>query len=422
MLWQPNEMKINILAGYGVKSAEIAELLTYTQNTFNSTNLTEFPTFPLESEPHVAAWERYYLQAQEIGVFKALSSALVQLQFPIQGGISQTDNYRAATRKGHLTEGMAEATGLELEKPEDLQLIIHQTLAGKIPVIIAGCRADFVSLVQALTKRNEPESIPDSMGATIVAGFNNWERIGHYRQEWEEKRSQSDPPLIPPYQGKPEENSPFSTNKETPLSPPYQGRLGGSDSDWQVEFQHLKSQKHLYQDCFIILSRGNYSAISAAEIGIDEEEWLRLSFIIRLEHECCHYFTKRVFGAMRNNMLDELIADYQGITTTNNGYYRADWFLRFIGLESFPNYREGGRLQNYRGQPPLSDGAFKILQVLVKNAAENLEKFNIQHRLSLNTHELQANLLANLTSLTLVELATEFKLQENFANLIFHKK
>ena len=373
MSLERNTIRTEILAGYGSSPAEITELLAYTQTTFNSTNLTESPTFPLDSEPHITAWERYYSKAEEIGVFKALRSALVQLQFPIQEGISQTDNYRAATRKGYLTESMAEATGLELEKPEDLQLIIHPTLAGKIPVIIAGCRADFVSLVQALTKRNEPEAIPDSMGATIVAGFNNWERIRYYRQAWE----------------------------TTQLSIP-------SDADWQAEFQNLKLQKNLYQDCFIILSRGNYSAVSATEIGIDEAEWLRLSLIIRLEHECCHYFTRRVFGAMGNNMLDELIADYQGIVAANNGRYRADWFLRFVGLEAFPHYRQGGRLQNYRGQPPLSDGAFNILQVLVKNAAKSLEKWHIQHQLDLNNPENQARLLTSLTSLSLVELSRLF--------------
>ncbi|MEG3969635.1 hypothetical protein QUA00_18740 [Microcoleus sp. T2B6] len=371
MSYQTDEL-VNILVGYGATPAEITELLAYCQNPFSSTNLPELQTVPLASEPHLAAWERYYSQAQEVGVFTALRSALVQLQFPIQDKISQTDNYRAATRKGYLTEGMVEATGLELEKPEELQLIIHQTLAGKIPVIIAGCRADFITFVQALTKRNEPEPIPDSMGATIVAGFNNWERIRHYRQEWEAKLSTSP-----------------------------------TDADWQAEFQRLKLQKHLYQDCFIILSRGKYSGISAEEIGIDKEEWLRLSLIIRLEHECCHYFTRRMFGSMRNNMLDELIADYQGIVAANGGRYRADWFLRFIGLEAFPEYRQGGRLQNYRGQPPLSDGAFKILQVLVKDAAENLEKFNSQPQGELYPPELQAKLLASFASLTLVKLAAD---------------
>ncbi len=78
---------------------------------------------------------------------------------------------------------------------------------------------------------------------------------------------------------------------------------------------------------------------------------------------------------MQNNLLDELIADYQGIVAAV-GHYRADWFLRFVGLESFPNYREDGRLQNYRGQPPLSNQAFKILQALVVAAAQNLEQFD----------------------------------------------
>jgi len=74
-------------------------------------------------------------------------------------------------------------------------------------------------------------------------------------------------------------------------------------------------------------------------MGMDESTWHSLSLIIRLSHECTHYFTRRLFGSMRNNLLDELIADYQGIVAANGGRYRADWFLRFVGLESFPDYR-----------------------------------------------------------------------------------
>jgi hypothetical protein len=47
-----------------------------------------------------------------------------------------------------------------------------------------------------------------------------------------------------------------------------------------------------------------------------------------------------------------------------------------MGLEAFPAYREGGRLQNYRGEPPLSEGAFRVLQGLVKDAAENLGRLD----------------------------------------------
>jgi hypothetical protein len=44
-----------------------------------------------------------------------------------------------------------------------------------------------------------------------------------------------------------------------------------------------------------------------------------------------------------------------------------------MGLEGFPSYRAGGRLESYRGDPPLSDAAFAVLQSAVKRAADNLE-------------------------------------------------
>ena len=109
---------------------------------------------------------------------------------------------------------------------------------------------------------------------------------------------------------------------------------------------------------------------------------------------------------MRNSVLDELIADYRGIVAAI-GHYRADWFLRFMGLESFPNYREGGRLQNYRGQPPLSDASFKILQALVKAAVENLERFDTEYTNELRSHNKQPLILMALTHLTLEELASQ---------------
>ena len=364
-----NNYRAQVLFDLGATPAEVTELLAYNENIFHSPNLAN-SNFPLESAPHITDWQRYHQEAEDVGVFTVLSSALVQFQFPIRPGISENENYRAVTRKGQSTDGMAEATGLKLEKPEELQLLIHPTLAGEIPILITGCRADFISLVQALTKRNEPVAISDSMGATAVGGFNNWERIRHYRKQWE-------------------------VDQEKPVT----------EADWQAEFQRLIPQKHLYQDFFIILSHGNYSAVVAEDLGLEEAEWLRLSLTIRIEHECCHYFTKRVFGSMRNNMLDELIADYQGIVVANNGIYRADWFLRFVGLEEFPHYREGGRLENYRGNPPLSDGALRILQALVKQAAENLELFNANHIAELTTNENQGQLITVLTSCTLEELA-----------------
>jgi hypothetical protein len=372
--------RANILTHFGATASEVEELLTYNQNVFEHGTLTHLTEFPLPPEPHISAWKEYAVAARVIGAFEVLKQRLVQFRFPIQEGISQTEAYRNATRKGVPIDEIAEATGLVLQQPQKLQLILHQSLAGTIPVLLTPNREDFVSLVQALTMRNEPQLIPTSMGACIVSGFNNWDRIYQYRQQWEAEN------------------------------------FGNcSDSHWKTQFQRLIPQKQLYQDKFIILSDSFYSNVSAKDIGLDETQWQQLSLTIRLEHECTHYFTRRLFNSMRNNIFDELIADYRGIIAAL-GYYRADWFLRFLGLESFPTYREGGRMQNYRGNPLLSEGAFEILQALVKAAAENLQRFHSKYTEKLTDSNIQPLMLMTLTYLTLEELASQeahFCIQEN---------
>lgn len=363
------EFCADTLAAYGASKSEIPQLLTYNHNVFA-------PPLPeqlhqRQSELYLATWEQYAKEAATVGAYLTLKSYLVQFQFPILAGISETEDYRAATRKGKSTARMKIATGLILLQPEQLQLYIHQTLAGAIPVLVAGNRSDFISLVRALTKRNEPKPIPDSMGSCIVEGYNNWHRVRQYQQQWLDK-NQHQPHQV----------------------------------DWQVEFRRLIRQPELYRDRFILLSRGAYSNVSAIELGLDEQQWLELSYKIRLEHECTHYLTRCWFGSMRNNILDELIADYRGIVSAI-GNYRADWFLHFVGLEAFPVYRQGGRLENYRGDPPLSDEAFKVLQKLVKTAAENLEKFEQKYHRSIRTRQEEIAILIALTTLRLEELASE---------------
>ena len=375
--------RTHVLTCFQATAAQVEELLIYNQNVFNHSALTHPIKFPLPPESHVAAWKGYAFAARDLGAFEVLKHVVVQFRFPIQEGISQTEAYRAATRKGAEVCSMAEASGLVLQQPQKLKIILHQSLAGTIPVLLTGNREDFISLVQALTMRNEPQPVPDSMGACIVSGFNNWDRIRSLHQKWLTENSAS------------------------------------SETAWAKEFQRLILQKDLYQDKFIILSDGPYSNVSATDMGIEEHQWQRLSLTIRLEHECTHYFTRRLFNSMRNNILDELIADYRGIVAAT-GYYRADWFLRFLGLESFPQYREGGRLQNYRNKPPLSDGAFQILQALVKAAAENLQRFHAKYACKLTDTNVQPLMLIALTYLTLEELASQeaqLRIQETLANI-----
>ncbi len=324
---QQIEQRQQVLVNHGARPTEIIELLDYNRNIF-----VQQQDRAVDPEPHVQTWQGYLADAANMGIWESLRQRLVQLQFPVQLGISETVEYRSSTRRGlPVTVG---TVGLELRSPQLLELFIHETWAGPIPVIFAGDRSDFELLVQALSRRNEPLPIPAAMGACMVAGFNNWDRIHSYRSQWESQH--------------------------------------GSEG-WDQEWQRLIPQKALYRDRFIILSDSPYSNVAGSELCVAEDLWQQQSRQIRLEHESIHYWTKRCLGAMQNNVLDELIADYWGLVAAT-GEYRADWFLRFLGLEAWPIYRSSGRMENYRGTPALSVGAWGVLQSLVVAAAQNLER------------------------------------------------
>lgn len=364
-------LRTGVLVECGASEAAIPELLRYNDCVFDPPPV--LPAFPLPDEPFVGTWERYCREAESDGVAETLRRAIVQFQFPIEAGISRSEAYLAATRRGAWPE--AGSPGIVFRQPERLMLSLHATPAGRIPVLVTGEREDFVTLVRALTRRNEPAPVPDSMGACVIAGFNNHDRVREYRRAWE-------------------------TIWEGKFTAP------ASESDWQGEFSRIIPRQELYQDRFLILSDGPYSATPAASLGLDEGEWRLLSLIIRREHECAHYFTRRVFSSMKNNLIDELIADYMGLTAAC-GAFRADWFLRFVGLERFPEYRAGGRLENYRGDPPLSDESFLVLQRLVVRAAENLERFDGNHRPDLHQEAARPLLMMTLARFTLEEIAAD---------------
>ena len=144
----------DLLCSYGATASEVEELLAYNDNVFDR-SFALAPTLPLPPEPHVAVWERYAREVTEIGAFKALQRRLMQLRFPIREGISNTDAYRAVTLRGTSTQGMTEASGLNLANPDDLRLGVHPSPAGPIPVLTPGGREDFVALVRALSIKSE---------------------------------------------------------------------------------------------------------------------------------------------------------------------------------------------------------------------------------------------------------------------------
>lgn len=365
------EFRRKVLGAFGAGNSVQDELLSYNESAFDNDSI-DFPLeLPLPDEPFVPAWERYCAEAEQGRIFEYLRGRLVQLKLPIRAGISSSETYRKITLKGIWDDEARIEKGITLDRPESLRLFLHSGPAGRIGVLVPSGREDFVRLIQALSAKNEPERVPDSMGAAIVSGYNNWDRLNAIRERWESEHSND--------------------------------FLG---LEWAEEFNRVIARKELYQDRFIIISDGPYSNVSAEDLSLSDDEWRRMSLLIRTEHEFTHYFTLRLFGSMRNRLLDEVLADFMGITTAA-GSFHSEWFLRYVGLEAFPRYRKGGRLENYRGNPPLSEKAFTVLQSMTVSLALNLEHFERSHRREMASIHGRAMILTALTCLTVEELASE---------------
>jgi hypothetical protein len=359
-------LRIRVLEACGAAPALIDELLAYGAQPCAAEGPQ--PAWPLADEPQVEAWLRYEREARAEGTTVALARHLVQLRFPVRAGMSDEPGYRKATRTGSVEDAAAFAPGPVWRRPEAVRLEIVDTIAGRVPVIVAGDRADFETLVQALSSRNEPVPVPSAMGACLVKGLNDWSRIAEHRAAWERQHP---------------------------------------DGDWAQAFAELTARKELYQDRLIILSSGPYSATTADDAGLGQDEWLDRSLAIRREHELAHYFVYRVFGVMRSHVFDEVVADFIGLGRAF-GEYRADLALRFFGLERFPAYRAGGRLEVYRSEPPLSSAAADVVRTLVHRAVRSLHAFGAAWPRG-NWSDLGAvgGLLFALSQLSLEELASD---------------
>ena len=324
---------------------------------------------PLDDEPFVATWRELLTEAESEGPWAVLSRHLRPLAFPIRAGISETAGYRRVVRRGLPATDEPTAEGLRLRRPDAIELTLHASLAGTLPVITVPDRQDFVQLVQALAKRNEPVDVSPSQGASMVAGLVNWRRFGALRTAW-----WSQPP----------EERPTKT--------------------WRQEVVRLEQHKELYLDRFMLLSVGPYAAVSGDCLGLDPGFWRSRSWVVRCEHECTHYWTRRVFGTMRNHLLDELLADYNGLTAAL-GRFRADVFLRCLGFDSDGCYRPGSRLDLYRDDLPRA--ADPALHRLVTNAAHHVEHFDrrVWPDEDERSVEQRARALHTLAGLRLSELA-----------------
>lgn len=326
-------------------------------------------------DPSIKLWKDYCKESTEQGTFQVLKKCYPQLNFPVTEGINKTQPYVDAVLKGK-TGYINLENNLELNNPEGIEISIYESIAGKVPIIKVPDNQDFIQIIQCLLHKNNPTFVPLSMGACLINGINNWDRLHTLQHNW-------------------------IANNPT--------------GNWNEEFsKNVLSNPTLFKDKIITLSTKPYSNVAANILGLSEDVWKSYSYSIRLEHECTHLYTLKKYGFATNNLHDELIADYIGISKTI-GSYKKEWMLTFMGLEDYPKYRKEARLENYLGNSDLSFNSFEELTTIIKNTIENIAYFDSQLG-KIESDKDQICRIDALCETSVLEIASE-----NGANLLIQK-
>ena len=255
-----------------------------------------------------------------------LAQRYPQLLLPIREGERQTEEYQNAVLGGKPLEGEP-----DFVCPEEIELSVCDTPAGRAETVYFGRREDFVHAYRALAYRCEPADIPDSVGAGYIGGLINWKKIRDHRDEY----------------------------------------LAAGGEDWEEEFGRFTSERRNYRDSLILLSGGDYSNLSAESVGLPADEWTRKSLAIRKYHELTHFVCRALYPDNVDALRDEVIADAIGLTAAFRRYDTA-LAARFLGVEG-DGFREGGRLSHYVKDGELS-AAVERAKALIAAYAARIDK------------------------------------------------
>ncbi|MCL1983421.1 MAG: hypothetical protein FWG53_10115 [Clostridiales bacterium] len=284
----------------------------------NRLDENRFIELPIEENPkeEIFAQDWEVLISHHDGLpWQLLREMCVELDFPVGKGQSENPELLMALKRGIRPSPASEPW--TPADPEKILVYLHPTPLGRIPVIECGSDQDFIHLQRCLVYRCEPLPVPDSRGATIIKNYNNWARIGMHRRN--------------------------------------------------AAVDVLKCPA-LYRDYILLLSHRYYSGVAPESFGLDSGEWRQKSLVLRREHEVAHYMTQRYYHSSKNEIHDELIADFMGLTAAF-GDYDPVKFITFLGLENYPKYRMGGRLEIYL---PTDDDIFNDLCKTLLQAAQNV--------------------------------------------------
>lgn len=228
----------------------------------------------------------------------------------------------------------------------------EETPAGPVRVVTLRERADFETFLQIMAYKCTPAEIHPTQGASILDGVINWQKINAHREAFFRQAEERGEPL----------------------------------SAWTAEFKRFTSDKRNYTDALIILSAGPYSGISAGELGLEGEAWLRDSYTIRKFHECTHFLCRRKYREKIDPVWDELVADAVGLFAAY-GRYDPETAETFLGIRDGV-YRDG-RLQIYAGPEERDALARRIHAVMpeIRKESEALGENTAPYELAVRLEE-----------------------------------
>lgn len=209
-----------------------------------------------------------------------------QLNFPLEHGIKDSDEYKSVTLRGEATLRKPEFSFSDKDKLE-----VIDTKAGPATVLTLDSREDFERIIQILVYKCEPHDVPASMGASTIIGLNNWDKV----------------------------------------------RAGLSDYKDML----IVLSSGIYSN----VSADYIRKASNGRLDFTDEAWIEHSITIRKFHELRHFVDRKLRPDDVDILRDEINADRDGITQAL-GYYDKELARIFLGLEG-STYRPGGRLENY---------------------------------------------------------------------------
>jgi hypothetical protein len=270
-----------------------------------------------------------------------LAQRYPQLYFVPAEGMSADERYREIVRKGKPSGGAPlgkHFTG----SPEDRHFL-QPTPEGGVEVVFLKNRSDFETFYRIMACRAEPVPVPKNMGAATISGITNWRKIDAHKKEYE---------------------------------------AGGGDN-WDFEFTLFTSDAANFKDVIILVSEGEYSAISSDAAGFDAKLWIEKSLTIRTYHEITHFICGKKYPDQKHAVWDEILADAIGLIFAL-GEYDTRLAGLFLGV-SKQGYQKGGRLENYTAcaGPVLDELAKDICRLMEELKKRTGEPANDEQKFAL---------------------------------------